>query len=119
HEDSLSLSDIWRDYMYPYINDYCRIIQSYVGGSAILLCDNQFIKHDFNRTGYEIIELCTGEKTVDEIIESFKSKYLLDEEDVKTITQFLDEYKKYGVIQMGSEKRGRRLRVYGNQNIIT
>ncbi|WP_243522609.1 PqqD family peptide modification chaperone [Bacillus pseudomycoides] len=105
--------------MYPYINDYCRIIQSYDGGSAILLRDNQFIKHDFNRTGYEIIELCTGEKTVDEIIESFRSKYLLDEEDTKTITQFLNEYKKYGVIQMGSEKRERRPRVYGNQNIVT
>ncbi|MFE4242014.1 radical SAM protein [Peribacillus butanolivorans] len=105
--------------MYPFISDYCKVIQNYYGGSAVLLRDNNFIKHDFNRTGYEIIELCTGEKTVKEIIDYFIKKYSLNEDEIMTIKQFLEEYTDFGVIQMSSIKIDSQPKIYGNKNVIT
>lgn len=105
--------------MYLKINENSKIIEHYKGASIIMIKNNQVISKDCNETGRQILKLCDGTNTFDDIINVLEMDYgILTNQQKESVKVFLDEYLKDQIISFSSNPVPVKLKIVGKPDIV-
>ncbi|MDO4590636.1 MAG: PqqD family peptide modification chaperone [Slackia sp.] len=88
------------------------LLLEHADGYAVVLCDGErSCRHKLNRTGYEILGMCDGSMTDNDIVASLENRYRMDDRDKKSVISFLKKHVSLGYLhEQSSSDCGRAFR---------
>lgn len=101
--------------MYIYVDENIEIVKDSTGG--LLLKDN--IPYKVNPSGVEILLLCDGSKSIENIVSTIKNKYEIEDAYVlQGIEAFINEYINKGVLLESYDSKDVSIKVKGNDQLV-
>ncbi|HHA6081281.1 TPA: PqqD family peptide modification chaperone [Staphylococcus aureus] len=105
--------------MYLKIDSNTKIIEDYKGASIIYFMEEGVLSKDCNETGRYLLKMCDGSKTLEDILNIVKNDYKeIDENNIRSIRQFFNEYIKDGIIKQINKIDIDELHIVGNPNLV-
>lgn len=81
------------------------LLLEHADGYAVVLRDGEkTCRHKLNRMGYEILGMCDGSMTEDDVIDRLEKRYRMDNLDKKSVVAFLNEHVSFGYVHARASK---------------
>ena len=104
--------------MYPYMAQWIRLVECAGGAAVVGNSVDRMLRLEVNESGFNILRLCNGRHTEQDIIDSIACTCAMDDNDMRSITDFIKQYIEMDILHVSEAPVEREPRIVGSKDII-